>query len=1047
MFSSINPWKNVECKISKKSFKYLNRYFQLPSFRTEKISHNLIATSGFLHSYRSSSNRIIVGSSWNFRESFKENGQNIDDKIDQHLLEIILRPNFDIIDLSFHPLNDDILAVSNSNSLQLLRLPVIPLDDFKTIQLNNKPNLLAKELNFEENISMDGFRFHPTMKEQLATNSIANQSISLYDINNIQNNPIAEWKCLNNEIVSSFNFNYVGQTIFANQINSKQSESIVSMIDLRSIGTNDTIRSQPIQCWQETHSQIISLDGQKSRPYILVSLLDRRKNNNLLIYDIRNFSQPILQHIECGSYRQNPSNIYLPCFDSDAGIVYLTLRNGQSIVHSIVDEMYLDSKRFNTFDNPKSYCTLPENCKPILDSTLMSKRSVNLNENQIDCLIILTTDGTLLPFSYYVPKKSSSSSSFNDSFSYKQFPATFSPHTNIDQKMFESKISLLNRINWLNLDPNKQNISEIYRFGENFPVEFDQYWSVNEQKIFQKFSGEIIDDTSDKPVENLTDDKIESKSSDDNINDDDNVSRLIDFNHLKYIDGSVYDRKLIPGMPSISQSRTLNFDFFHINEKYGIFVRSDRLNQISIKIIDSNGYDEHNGLGYINCPTEINCFALDPFNSDCLAIGLNDGLIQHFTITSDFYNNLIESNSTDMLMLEQPDFELNAITNDITLHHTSITSIQYHPMAKNILASSIDHFIMIWDLEQRFIQKIIDCSNNNNVLTLRMIQWNRFQNGCIYLAAFNEKYLMVKDVSDRQQTLNKNNDNMIVEFPNRINPNRLCWALNDNILLVTAKETSNRKILFYLFNENKLQYLFMHDMSSLPSFLTPYYDDDTRILYLAGRGENTVHFICLELNPSSKSNDVEQQCLSIKPLESYRFPTNHLAIDFLPRKQCCVRNCEIAIGIRMFMNGFERFRYRVPRNHPEYFHDEIYPPTADYSKPLFTSSKWLNQLKNPEQLSGIKYPLINLKPLDMIPFSTIREKLQEEQKQKRQQNNPIVNQRQNIANNNNSNGFPANFCQYFAHVDDEPLEISNNNCDDAEGVDPSEWVMNESISL
>lgn len=60
MFSSINPWKNVECKISKKSFKYLNRYFQLPSFRTEKISHNLIATSGFLHSYRSSSSNDFL---------------------------------------------------------------------------------------------------------------------------------------------------------------------------------------------------------------------------------------------------------------------------------------------------------------------------------------------------------------------------------------------------------------------------------------------------------------------------------------------------------------------------------------------------------------------------------------------------------------------------------------------------------------------------------------------------------------------------------------------------------------------------------------------------------------------------------------------------------------------------------------------------------------------------------------------------------------------------------------------------------------------------
>ncbi|OTF80445.1 Coronin-like protein, partial [Euroglyphus maynei] len=570
-------------------------------------------------------------------------------------------------------------------------------------------------------------------------------------------------------------------------------------------------------------------------------------------------------------------------------------------------------------------------------------------------------------------------------------------------------------------------ISEIYRFGEDFCVEFDQYWSVNEQKIFTKFSGKIIiDDSGDKPGECV--EKTEIESLNDNI-DNDNISRLIDFNHLKYIDGSVYDRKLVPAMPCISQSRKLNFDFFRVNSKYGIFVRSDRLNQISIKIIDSNGYDEHNGLGYINCPNEINCFALDPFDTDCLSIGLNDGIIQHYTLSSSFYNDLIDSNTIDMIMLEQPDFELNAITDDMnTCHHTSITSIQYHPMAKHILATSIDQFILIWDLEKRSRQQIINCNDS-----IRMIQWNRFINGCIYIAAFSEKFLMVKDVGQSCQTTSDNDNSMVIKFPNRILPNRLCWALNDNILLVTAKETSNRKILFYSFNKNELQYLFMHDMSSLPSFLVPYFDEDTRILYLSGRGENTVHFICLEFNPKSPSID---ERLQIKPLESYRFPSNHLAIDFLPRTQCCVRNCEIAIGIRMFTNGFEKFRYRVPRNHPEYFHDEIYPPTADYSKPLFTSEQWLNQLgKNREQLSMAKYPLINLKPDDMIPYSKMREKFQEEQQQKR---------RQNILSNRNANnshdGLPANFCQYFAHVDVEPLEISNHHDDDCEGVDPSEWV-------
>lgn len=82
-----------------------------------------------------------------------------------------------------------------------------------------------------------------------------------------------------------------------------------------------------------------------------------------------------------------------------------------------------------------------------------------------------------------------------------------------------------------------------------------------------------------------------------------------------------------------------------------------------------------------------------------------------------------------------------------------------------------------------------------------------------------------------------------------------------------------------------------------------------------------------------------------------------------------------------------------------------------------------------------KYPLIDLKPDDMIAFSKMRAKFQEEQQQKRQQNNPSIRMA-----NESHRGLPTDFCQYFAHVD-EPLE--NNNDDDdhsSEGVDPSEWV-------
>jgi coronin-7 len=135
-----------------------------------------------------------------------------------------------------------------------------------------------------------------------------------------------------------------------------------------------------------------------------------------------------------------------------------------------------------------------------------------------------------------------------------------------------------------------------------------------------------------------------------------------------------------------------------------------------------------------------------------------------------------------------------------------------------------------------------------------------------------------------------------------------------------------------------------------PSSLIPYYDTDTKVLMLVGRGESTVLFYDLKNDPVF--------------LNKQSFSSITLGISILPKFTVDVKNVEIIKGYRMNATGVEMISVTVPRIKKEYFQDDIYCPSVDFLSSCIPVKDFI----------GGSVPTLvkkDLKPLEMTCLSAI----------------------------------------------------------------------------
>ncbi|NWS17077.1 CORO7 protein, partial [Pachyramphus minor] len=246
----------------------------------------------------------------------------------------------------------------------------------------------------------------------------------------------------------------------------------------------------------------------------------------------------------------------------------------------------------------------------------------------------------------------------------------------------------------------------------------------------------------------------------------------------------------------------------------------------------------------------------DPFDPRRLAVAGEDAKIRLWRIPE---GGLQET-------LQEPEAILQG-------HTEKIYSIRFHPLASDLLvSSSYDMTVRIWDL-----------STEQEVLCL---QGHTDQ---IFSTAWSP---------DGKKLATVSKDGRIRLYEPRCSPRpqqegpgpeggrgaRLVWVCGGNYLLVSGFDSrSERKILLYRAQALPEGPLSVLGLDVAPSTLLPFYDEDTSIVFLTGKGDTRVFLY--EVTPEPPYF-----------LECNSFTSNepHKGFVFLPKTTCEVREVEFA---------------------------------------------------------------------------------------------------------------------------------------------------------
>ncbi|NWR30864.1 CORO7 protein, partial [Tachuris rubrigastra] len=246
----------------------------------------------------------------------------------------------------------------------------------------------------------------------------------------------------------------------------------------------------------------------------------------------------------------------------------------------------------------------------------------------------------------------------------------------------------------------------------------------------------------------------------------------------------------------------------------------------------------------------------DPFDPRRLAVAGEDAKIRLWRIPE---GGLQET-------LQEPEAILQG-------HTEKIYSIRFHPMASDLLvSSSYDMTVRIWDL-----------STEQEVLCLQ---------------GHTDQIFSMAWSPDGKKLATVSKDGRIRLYEPRCSPQpqqegpgpeggrgaRLVWVCSGNYLLVSGFDSrSERRILLYraqALSEGPLSVL---GLDVAPSTLLPFYDEDTSVVFLTGKGDTRVFLY--EVTPEPPYF-----------LECNSFTSNepHKGFVFLPKTTCEVREVEFA---------------------------------------------------------------------------------------------------------------------------------------------------------
>ncbi|KAM6913724.1 coronin-7 [Lycodopsis pacificus] len=314
----------------------------------------------------------------------------------------------------------------------------------------------------------------------------------------------------------------------------------------------------------------------------------------------------------------------------------------------------------------------------------------------------------------------------------------------------------------------------------------------------------------------------------------------------------------------------------------------------------------------------------DPFNAQRLVVAGDDAKIRVWQVPE---GGLTET-------LTEPEVLLQG-------HTEKIYSIEFHPLASGLLASSsYDLSVRLWNLENGEQVKLLTGHQDQ----IFCMAWS--PDGKLLATVCKDGKVRIYDPRKSTAPVQEG------PGPEGHRGARVVWVCEGKYLLVSGFDSrSERTLSLYSADSMSSGVIACTSIDTSPSTLIPFYDPDTSVVILTAKGDTRVHIY-----------EIVAEEPYFMECSSYNSPEPHKGLAFLPKSECNVRDVEIAVGLIITKTAIEPVAFRVPRVKKEYFQDDVYTDTAVCWEPALTASAWLSG-------SNGQHKKISLKPKDMTPVS------------------------------------------------------------------------------
>ena len=294
-------------------------------------------------------------------------------------------------------------------------------------------------------------------------------------------------------------------------------------------------------------------------------------------------------------------------------------------------------------------------------------------------------------------------------------------------------------------------------------------------------------------------------------------------------------------------------------------------------------------------------FDFSPFNPNLLATGGEDCHIK----LSQIPDGGLTSNLTEAVA-------------DFDGHERKVNILHWHPTADNILASaSADLSLRVWDASRQ--QQALSFTEFGDVV--QSFDWN--PDGSLIVATSKDLQLRVFD---------PRNPSSVMKTAGFTGPksSRALWRGDKGQIIALGSSKSSAR-QYGLWDIKMLKEpLTLQDIDTSAGVLIPYFDADTGILYAAGKGDGNIRYWeIVDTDPY------------VHFLSEFRDNASQKGVTFLPKRACDVKQCEIAVCLRLMKDRVIPISFQVPRKSADTFQKDIYPDA--YAGIASTSAEeWLN---------------------------------------------------------------------------------------------------------